>query len=64
MYKRQHDHRVVQLSRWIWCPLLHFVILPLRGPKAAEKYAKIWLPEGSPLAAVSYTHLDVYKRQC
>ena len=45
-----HDHRVVQLSRWIWCPLLHFVILPLRGPKAAEKYAKIWLPEGSPLA--------------
>ena len=50
-----HDHRVVQLSRWIWCPLLHFVILPLRGPKAAEKYAKVWLPAGSPLA--------VYTRQ-
>jgi ferrochelatase len=45
-----HDHRVVQLSRWIWCPLLHFLILPLRGPKAAAKYAKIWLPQGSPLA--------------
>jgi ferrochelatase len=45
-----HDPRVVQLTRWIWCPLLHFVILPLRGPKAAAKYAKIWLPEGSPLA--------------
>ncbi len=45
-----HDHRVVQLSRWIWCPLLHGVILPLRGPKAAHKYAQIWLPEGSPLA--------------
>jgi len=45
-----HDHRVVQLTRWLWCPLLHFVILPLRGPKAAAKYAKIWLPEGSPLA--------------
>ncbi|MET0893278.1 MAG: ferrochelatase [Pseudoxanthomonas sp.] len=45
-----HDHRVVQLSRWIWCPLLHFVILPLRGPKAARKYASVWLPEGSPLA--------------
>ena len=45
-----HDHRVVQLSRWIWCPLLHFLILPLRGPKAAKKYASIWLPEGSPLA--------------
>ncbi|MEP6908630.1 MAG: ferrochelatase [Pseudoxanthomonas sp.] len=45
-----HDHRVVQLTRWLWCPLLHFVILPLRGPKAAAKYAKVWLPEGSPLA--------------
>jgi ferrochelatase len=45
-----HDHRVVQLSRWIWCPLLHFLILPLRGPKAAAKYAKVWLPQGSPLA--------------
>ena len=45
-----HDHRVVQLTRWLWCPLLHFLILPLRGPTAARKYAKIWLPEGSPLA--------------
>lgn len=45
-----HDHRVVQLTRWLWCPLLHFVILPLRGPKAAAKYASVWLPEGSPLA--------------
>ncbi|RZA20348.1 MAG: ferrochelatase [Lysobacteraceae bacterium] len=45
-----HDHRVVQLSRWLWCPLLHFVILPLRSPKVARKYAQVWLPGGSPLA--------------
>lgn len=45
-----HDHRVVQLTRWLWCPLLHFVILPLRSPKVARKYAQIWLPGGSPLA--------------
>ncbi len=45
-----HDHRVVQLTRWLWCPLLHFVILPFRGPSAARKYARIWLPQGSPLA--------------
>jgi protoporphyrin/coproporphyrin ferrochelatase len=45
-----HDHRVVQLTRWLWCPLLHFVILPLRSPKVAHKYAQIWLPGGSPLA--------------
>jgi protoporphyrin/coproporphyrin ferrochelatase len=48
-----HDYRVVQLTRWLWCPLLHFVILPLRGPRVAEKYASIWFdgPDGgSPLA--------------
>ncbi len=45
-----HDHRVVSLSRWLWCPILHFVILPLRGPKVAKKYADVWLPGGSPLA--------------
>lgn len=45
-----HDHRVVQLTRWLWCPLLHFAILPLRGPKVARKYAQIWMAGGSPLA--------------
>jgi ferrochelatase len=45
-----HDHRVVQLTRWLWCPLLHFVILPLRSPKVAKKYAEVWLDGGSPLA--------------
>lgn len=45
-----HDYRVVSLSRWLWCPILHFVILPLRGPKVAKKYAEVWLPGGSPLA--------------
>lgn len=45
-----HDHRVVQLTRWLWCPLLHFVILPLRSPKVAHKYAQIWMEGGSPLA--------------
>ena len=45
-----HDRRVVQLTRWLWCPLLHFLILPLRGPKVAKKYAAIWMAEGSPLA--------------
>lgn len=45
-----HDHRVVQLSRWLWCPLLHGLILPLRGPRVADKYAQIWMDEGSPLA--------------
>lgn len=45
-----HDHRVVQLTRWLWCPLLHFVILPLRSPRVARKYAEVWMADGSPLA--------------
>ena len=44
------DRRVVSIPRLLWLPLLHGVILPLRSRKSAEKYAKVWLPEGSPLA--------------
>lgn len=44
------DRRIVQLARWLWWPLLHGVILPLRASKVARKYASIWMPDGSPLA--------------
>lgn len=44
------DKRVVSIPALLWKPLLHGMILPLRGPRSAEKYAQIWLPEGSPLA--------------
>jgi ferrochelatase len=44
-----HDHRVVEMSRWLWCPLLHGVILPLRSGPVARKYAKVWTDQGSPL---------------
>lgn len=48
-----HDYRVVETSRWLWCPLLHFVILPLRCAPVARKYARIWTEQGSPLLAHS-----------
>ena len=44
------DPRVVALPRWLWAPLLHGVILPLRSARVARKYARIWMPGGSPLA--------------
>jgi ferrochelatase len=44
-----HDHRVVDLSRWLWCPILHGAILPLRSPSVARNYAKIWF-DGSGLS--------------
>lgn len=45
-----HDHRVVALTRWLWCPILHFVILPFRSPRVAKLYAGVWMDGGSPLA--------------
>lgn len=45
-----HDHRVVALTRWLWCPILHFIILPFRSPRVAKLYAGVWMDDGSPLA--------------
>ncbi|MGR5119955.1 ferrochelatase [Vibrio astriarenae] len=48
-----HDHRVVDMTRWLWCPLLHGVILPIRTPKVAKLYQSVWMAEGSPLMVYS-----------
>lgn len=47
------DPAVVQAPRWLWLPLLHGVILPLRGPKSAELYKRVWTKDGSPLISIS-----------
>lgn len=41
--------RVIEIPKLIWWPILYGLILPFRPKKSAEKYAKIWMPEGSPL---------------
>lgn len=48
-----HDRRVVDLTRWLWCPILHGVILRIRPPRVAKLYAAVWRPEGSPLRAIA-----------
>lgn len=58
-----HDRRVVDLSRWLWCPLLHGIILPVRSGRVAANYAKIWLPEGSPLMVYSKQLADNLQHQ-
>lgn len=37
-----HDYRVVDTTRWIWCPVLHGIILRVRPAKSAKAYASIW----------------------
>lgn len=48
-----HDQRVVDMTRWLWCPILHGVILPIRAPKVAKLYQAVWMDEGSPLMVYS-----------
>ena len=43
------DPRVVELPRPLWWLVLNGVILNTRPKQSAEKYAKVWTPEGSPL---------------
>jgi ferrochelatase len=43
------DPRVVEIPRVVWKPLLHGVILRTRPARSAQRYAKIWSTDGSPL---------------
>ena len=49
------DRRVVELPALLWQPILNGIILNTRPRASAEKYASIWLADGSPL--------DVYTRE-
>lgn len=42
------DPRIVPMNRFAWWFILHFAILPKRAKASAEKYEKIWTPQGSP----------------
>ena len=48
-----HDKRVVDMTRWLWYPILHGVILPIRTPKVAKLYQSVWMDDGSPLMVYS-----------
>ncbi|MBS4099478.1 MAG: ferrochelatase [Sulfuricella sp.] len=43
------DPRVVEMPRVLWWLILNGVILNTRPRKSAEKYAQVWMAEGSPL---------------
>ncbi|MBA3034669.1 MAG: ferrochelatase [Gammaproteobacteria bacterium] len=43
------DPRVVEIPRLVWWFILNGIILNTRPKKSAEKYAAIWMAEGSPL---------------
>ncbi len=47
------DKRVIHTSRWIWWPILHFIILRIRPKRVAKLYQSIWTDQGSPLLVIS-----------
>lgn len=42
LFEFLHDYRIIPLTRWLWCPILHGIILRTRPAKSAKAYAKIW----------------------
>jgi protoporphyrin/coproporphyrin ferrochelatase len=57
------DRRVVEIPRFIWCWILHFIILVIRPAKSAEKYASIWTSEGSPLMVYAQRQKVLFEAQ-
>jgi len=43
------DPRVVEIPRFVWWPILHFFVLTTRPRASAQRYAQVWMSEGSPL---------------
>lgn len=58
-----HDKRVVDMTRWLWCPILHGIILPIRSPKVAKLYQEVWTDEGSPLMVYSQRQARLLKER-
>jgi ferrochelatase len=56
------DPRVVKLPRLLWLPILYGIVLRIRPAKSAEKYAAIWMPEGSPLAVHTRRQAESLRR--
>lgn len=43
------DPRVIEIPRLVWWPILHLFVLATRPRASAQRYAQVWMSEGSPL---------------
>ncbi|PID65780.1 MAG: ferrochelatase [Gammaproteobacteria bacterium] len=57
------DKRVVDLSRWLWLPILYGIILRTRPQKTAQAYQSIWTTEGSPLIAMTNKQAELLRQR-
>lgn len=58
-----HDRRVVDLTRWLWCPILHGIILQTRPKRVAKAYQSIWTEQGSPLLSITLAQASALQAQ-
>jgi ferrochelatase len=54
------DPRVIETPRWLWWPILNFVILTIRPSRSGKAYAAIWNKERneSPLKTITRAQAD------
>ncbi len=52
------DPRVVNIPRFLWWIILHFLVLPFRPKASTKAYKKIWQKKGSPLIFLSQQLAD------
>lgn len=55
LFQFLHDKRVIDTSRWIWCPILHGIILRVRPARSARAYAKVWDKDGGEAPLIKIT---------
>ncbi|WP_017930444.1 ferrochelatase [Robiginitomaculum antarcticum] len=63
LFQFLHDHRVIELTRWIWCFILHGIILRVRPARSAKAYAKIWGAKGREAPLIEITRAQATKIQ-
>ncbi|HUG45015.1 MAG TPA: ferrochelatase [Sphingomicrobium sp.] len=57
------DPRVIEISPWLWRPILHGIVLRLRPRKSAHAYRQVWTDQGSPLAAITRRQADALQER-
>jgi len=55
------DRRVIELSPWLWKPILHGVILTTRPGKVVQAYEKIWMKDRNESPLRYYTRKQAEK---
>ena len=57
------DRRVVEIPRFIWCWILHCIILVFRPAASAKKYQQVWTAQGSPLLVYAKKQTRLLKKE-